>query len=157
MLPVATEPARRVAWRPLDPAPFVSNEPEVRFLSKFAVFGLLLVRALLFALGLAAITAGIYTTLNPMLLYSRPEDVPPFGDIVARQVTFVCAGLPLALPIAWTFGRRRNVVRALLLLLVVGPMCFEQDPLSFLIRAFACFVGFAVILVWRTLWQLRTE
>jgi len=157
VLPIATGPARRVAWRPLDPAPFASTEPEVRFLSKFAVFGLLFVRTLLFAIGLTAIGAAIYTTFDPMPLYSRPEDVPPFGDLVARQVTFVCAGLPLALPIAWTFGRRRNTIRALLVLLVVAPMCFEENPLSFLIRVFACFVGFAVILVWRTLWQLRSE
>lgn len=133
----------------------VAPEPEVRVLARLATVGLLIVRTLLFVVGLGGIAAAVYTVVDPLLVYSRPEDVPPFADVVARQLTFVCAGLPLALPFAWTLGQHRWRVAGLLALLVLAPMAFEQDPRCCLIRAFACFVGYAALLVWRMLWSLR--
>lgn len=140
----------------MDPVPIVATEPESRFLARAAAFGLRFTRLVLFVVGLGGIAAAIYTIADPLPLYSRPEDVPPFADVVARQLTFVCAGLPLVLPFGWTLGRHRWRVAGLLALLVVAPMAFEQDPVCCLIRAFACVVGYAAILVWRTLWSLRS-
>lgn len=141
----------------VDPAQVTQHEPEVRVLSRLAKIALLLVRAIFILIGFGLIATSVYYVIDPIRLYTTPEAVPPFGELVARQLTFVCAGLPLALPVRWTFDRGRWPMAAIAVLLVTVPMAFEQDPACCLIRAFACFVGCAAILVWRTLWHLRSS
>lgn len=131
-------------------------EPEVRVLSRLARIGLLGVRGVLSLVGSAAIAGAVAVVIDPLLIYSTAADVPAFGELVARSLVFVCMGLPLVLPVAWTFGRGRWLVLGLALLLIAVPMAFEIDPACFLIRAFACLVGLAAIVIWRLLWQLRS-
>lgn len=137
--------------------PVPHREPEVKVLGALATVALQALRVLFFAAGAASIGGALWTLFDPHLVYSTAEAVPPLGERIATNATFVCFGLPLVLPHRWTFerGPARAMLLAIALVLVVAPMLLEQNPLHFLVRVLACGVGCMPVLVWRLLWNLR--
>lgn len=125
-------------------------------LGALATVALRALRVLFFAAGAASIGGALWTLVDPHFVYAQ-DAVPPLGERVATNATFVCFGLPLVMPHRWTFerGRASLVLLAIAFVLVVAPMLLEQNPLHFLVRVLACGVGCMPVLVWRLLWNLR--
>lgn len=132
------------------------REPEVKVLGQLAAVALAGLRALFFAAGAASIGGALWVLADPLLVYTG-DTVPPLGERIATNATFVCFGLPLVMPHRWTF--ERGCARTSLLLvetvLIAAPMLLEENPLYFLVRVLAAGVGCMPVLVWRMLWNLR--
>ncbi len=131
----------------------MTHEPEIDALGRIARIGLRVLRWLSVLVGLAAIAGAFFTVYYPVPIYS--DDIPPLPTLIAHQVTFVCLGLPLVLPIAFTFGRGRWIALGIGALLWFGPMLLEGDhDFGFVVRMFATLVAIAALAVWRTLFGL---
>lgn len=132
------------------------REPEVKVLGALATVALTGLRVLFFAAGAVAIGGALWVLFDPLLVYAR-EAVPPLGERIATNTTFVCFGLPLVMPHRWTFerGRARRLLLLAEIVLIAAPMLLEANPLYFLVRVLAAGVGCMPVLVWRMLWNLR--
>ena len=105
--------------------------------------------------GLLATAAAIYTTFDPVPVYSGENPIPPLQTVIAHQITLLCLGVPLALPCAFTIGSGWRLALGLGVLAWFGPMLLDGDPTyGFVLRMFASLVAVAVLAVWRTLFQL---
>lgn len=137
------------------------REPEIEFLAKVVRFALLALRFAAGTAGVVAIAFGVATitgvrAVNPYVPAS-PNDGSISGPVTATapDVVWLCIGIPLVLPIAFTFGRGRWPLLALGALLWFGPMALDGDhPWGWLIRVFASLVACSVLFVWKTLWSL---
>lgn len=126
----------------MDPSPASPREPEIEFLGTLARRFLVLLRAVFFVAGIAAIAFGIHA-----LATAAGADV--------NGIVWLCAGMPLVLPVSWLFGRGRWLALAASAILWFGPALLAADhPHGWVLRLFATGVACATMFVWRTLWQL---
>lgn len=136
-------------------APYLPHEPEVAAAARVVRVALLVLRGIGCVVGLVAIAGAIWTTIEPLPVYSDPAKVPPLATLIAHQLTFVCIGLPMVLPTAFVFGRGRWWLLGLGALCWFAPIPWDGDtPFVFLLRVFASLVAVSILAVWRTVFRL---
>ena len=145
----------------MDPVVQTPREPEIEFFGKVVRLFLTAARWVLFCAGSFAVAVGVYWLVqdartavsnenqaNASTAY--PETTPQLMGFV-----WICAGLPLLLPVGWLFGRGRWIAAGIAALLWFGPIvCPLDHRYGFVLRFAASLIACATLLVWRTLWRL---
>ncbi|MFO1077206.1 MAG: hypothetical protein U1E73_05715 [Planctomycetota bacterium] len=130
-------------------------EPEIAVAARVVRIALVALRGIGVMLGFLALAGAVWTTIDPIPIYSEPASVPPLPTLIARELTFVCFGLPLVLPTALVFGRWRWPLLGIGAVLWLAPIPWDGDtPFVFLLRVFASVVAVSILAVWRVLFGL---
>ena len=134
--------------------PSTPREPEIELLGRIATRAIWLLRRVLWLGGVAAVGYGVWrcgadanwSFVAPYSLLSPPG---------AAGFVWLCVGLPLLLPVDWTFGRGRGPMLAVATTLVLGPSLLPDDrDHAWILRCFAVLIPCVTVLVWRTVWRL---
>lgn len=121
--------------------PTTPREPEIELLGRIAARAIRILRRVLWLAGAAAVGYGLWRFLT------QSERAGGF--------VWICVGLPLLLPIGWTFGRGRWRMLAVAAALVWGPSLLPDDrDHGWILRCFAVLIPCLTLLVWRTVWRL---
>ncbi len=133
-------------------------EPEIEFLGKLARGFLRVLRGAFAVAGTVAAVVVVWRTFDtspPADLLFPPGVVyepPPLFERFAPNAVWLAAGLPLLLPVGWTFGRRWWLLLLAAALLWTLPMLAASDHRwGWLLRIAGTFCGVATMAVWRTL------
>jgi hypothetical protein len=120
------------------------REPEIEALGRAARAFLVVLRAAFWLAGAVAIGFGAMRTVHP--------------ELSSRGAVWLCVGVPLVLPIGWTFGRGKVPLLVAGVLVWFGAGLLPQNEnWTWILRPFASLVAVASLLVWRTLWRLTPE
>lgn len=133
-------------------------EPEIEFLGRLARGFLQVLRGAFTLAGAIAVGVVVWRTVDtsppPDLLFppGTAYEPPPLFERFAPNAVWLTAGLPLLLPVAWTFGRRWWLLLLGAALLWTLPMLAASDHRwGWLLRIVGTFCGVATMAVWRTL------
>lgn len=128
------------------------REREIEVLGRIAHGGLWFLRRVLWFAGAFAVCYGLVRT------WSADEVATPGTTVPALGFVWICAGLPLLVPVDWLFGRGRWLALVAGVLLWFGPSMLSADPeYGFVLRFFATLIACVTLLVWRTLWRLTAS
>jgi hypothetical protein len=122
-----------------DPTP--PREPEIELLGRIAARAIWVLRRALWLGGVAAVGYGLWR------ICTQVEHAAGF--------VWICVGLPLLLPVGWTFGRGRACMLTVAAALIWGPSLLPDDQdHAWILRFFAALIPCLTLLVWRTVWRL---